>query len=193
LLLLVGGAPGCGRACPALGAVGGCWIMLARLLGCATASAGGGSWRWCVCWPPVSEGRGPGIRPPRRAAFLLVGVPALCPVHLSVPVHWRWRRRPAAQRGGPGGHRILRRRRRRLFGKAILRICAQPLTAHDASESHVPTRRRSGPIAFLAWRGHRHLQTRKLAPMVWWWWWGGGDVTGKAGQQGRSPKFRAVT
>jgi hypothetical protein len=29
-------------------------------------------------------------------AFLLVGVPALWFVHQSVPVHWRWRRRPLA-------------------------------------------------------------------------------------------------
>ena len=60
LLLLVGGAaPGCGRLVLPLGAVGGCWIMLARLPGSATA---GGSWRWCVCGPPVSAGPGSGIR-----------------------------------------------------------------------------------------------------------------------------------
>jgi hypothetical protein len=53
-----------GLSCPlGPGAVGGCWIMLARLLGCATA---GGSWRWCVCGPPVSAGPGSGIRPPSR-------------------------------------------------------------------------------------------------------------------------------
>ena len=55
-----------GLSCPrAWGAVGGCWIMLARLLGCQCATAGG-SWRWCVCGPPVSAGPGSGIRPPSR-------------------------------------------------------------------------------------------------------------------------------
>ncbi len=65
-LLLVGGAaPGCGRlqVVLPLGAVGGCWIMLARLPVSATA---GGSWRWCVCGPPVSAGPGSGIRHPSR-------------------------------------------------------------------------------------------------------------------------------
>ena len=45
-----------GLSCP-WGAVGDCWIMLARLPvpGCATA---GGSWRWCACGPPGSAGSG---------------------------------------------------------------------------------------------------------------------------------------
>ncbi len=59
-----------GFSCP-WGAVGGCWSMLARLLGCATA--GGGPWRWCACGPPVSVGPG--------WDSLSVGVgAALCPV-----------------------------------------------------------------------------------------------------------------
>ncbi len=95
LLLLVGGAPGCGRACPALGgllAVAGscCETASARLPLCAK------SW-WLllalVClWASGFCGAGPGLwdSPSESgAAFLLrvVGVPALCPVHLSVPVH----------------------------------------------------------------------------------------------------------
>ena len=54
--------------------------------------------------PPPSESSG--------VVFLLVGVPALCLVHLCVPVHWRWRRQPAVRFGGSEDHRIRRRRRR---------------------------------------------------------------------------------
>ena len=102
-----------GLSCP-WGAVGDCssWVMLARLLGCGTAS--GGPWRWCACLPPISARPGSQWESPSESgvAFLLVGVPALCLVHLSVPVHWRWRRRPAAQLGGSEDHRTRRRRRR---------------------------------------------------------------------------------
>ncbi len=60
-------APGCGRVVlkSLLGAVGDSWIVLGRLLGCATA---GGSWRWFAhaSGPPGSTGLGSGVRPPRR-------------------------------------------------------------------------------------------------------------------------------
>ncbi len=58
LLLLVGGAPGCGRACPALGGLWRLLDMLARRLGCQCATAVG-RWRW----PPVSVGPGSGTAP----------------------------------------------------------------------------------------------------------------------------------
>ncbi len=63
-------------SCP-WGAVGDCWIMLARLLGCATA---GGSWLWCACHGGPLEatpGRPPGLRVLRGPAgfALRVGVP----------------------------------------------------------------------------------------------------------------------
>ena len=78
---------------------------------CLWASGFGGAGLW---GPPSESG----------VAFLLVGVPALGPVHLSVPVRWRWRRRRAAQRGGSGDQRIWRRRRRhwrRSLGRRPLR------------------------------------------------------------------------
>ncbi len=95
LLVAVGGAPGCGRACPACpwGAVGGCWIMLRDCLA-ATECAAAKSWWWLlalVClWASGFCGAGLWDSPSESgAAFLLrvVGVPTLCPVHLSVPVH----------------------------------------------------------------------------------------------------------
>ena len=58
--------------------------------------------------------------------FLLVGVPALCPVHLSVPAHWQWQRRRPAQCAGPRDPCIWRRRRRqwrRSVGRR--RLCSQ--------------------------------------------------------------------
>jgi hypothetical protein len=96
LLVAVGGAPGCGRAssCPACpsGAVGGCWIMPLR--DCLAATECAKSWWWLlalVClWASGFCGAGLWDSPSESgAAFLLrvVGVPALCPVHLSVPVH----------------------------------------------------------------------------------------------------------
>ncbi len=104
-----------GLSCP-WGAVTNCPIMLARLTGwqcdlalCLWAASGfGGAW---LRDSPSSSG----------VVFLLVGVPALCPVHLSVPVHWR-----SGQRGGSGDHhdRIWRRRRRhwrRSLGRLLLR------------------------------------------------------------------------
>ena len=59
--------------------------------------------------------------------FLLVGVPAhvpaLCPVHLSVPAHWQWRRRRPARCEGSRDPRIWRRRQRqwrRSVGRRLL-------------------------------------------------------------------------
>jgi hypothetical protein len=85
LRLLVGGAPGCGRARPALGG------LLAVVLEHAGEAAS--AWlcdcrRWplaLVClWAPGFGGAGLWGRPSvSGAAFLLVGVPALCPS----PVH----------------------------------------------------------------------------------------------------------
>ena len=69
--------------------------------------------------PPSSESSG--------VVFLLVGVPAhvpaLCPVHLSVPAHWQWQRRRRARCGGSRDPRIWRRRQRqwrRSVGRRLL-------------------------------------------------------------------------
>ena len=106
---------------------GGCWLL--DHVGEPEAA-----WLWdCRQWPLAlvclwaSGFGGAGLwDPPSElgVAFLLVGVPALWFVHQSVPVHWRWRRRRAAQRGGSRDHRFRRRRRRhrrRSVGRRPLR------------------------------------------------------------------------
>ena len=101
-----------GSSCP-WGAVN--WrIMLASLIGwhCATSC----QWPLALCQWASGFGRA-GLRgsPSSESSgvvFLLVGVPALCAVHLCVPVHWRWRRQRPAQFGGFEDHHIRRRRRR---------------------------------------------------------------------------------
>ena len=118
--------------------LGGCWRLLghvgetARLwdcrrwplaLVCLSASGFGGAGLWDL---PSESG----------VAFLLVGVPALGPVHLFVLVHGRWRRRRAAQRGGSGDHRFWRRRRRhwrRSVGRRPLRSQCVRVAARGGS------------------------------------------------------------
>jgi hypothetical protein len=89
LLLLVGGAPGCGRASPALGDSEPCWRLLDHVgetdwlpaaSQCATA---GGPWHWCACGPPGSAGPGSGILPPSRPFSCRPGCACQCTVSRS--------------------------------------------------------------------------------------------------------------
>ncbi len=114
LLKLGGCAPDCGLARPAL-----------RGPGCKLAAHAGESdwlalcdcqWPLALCqWASGFGGAGLRVSPSSESSgvvFLLVGVPALCPVQLSVPAHWQWQRRRPARCGGTGVHRIWRRRQR---------------------------------------------------------------------------------
>ncbi len=49
------------------------------------------------------------------------------------------------------------------FWKALFKIRAQPLTAHDASLCHKYEHAGVNLFTLLAKRGHLHLQTQKLA------------------------------
>ncbi len=97
------------------------WLVL-PLGGCKLADhAGESDWlALCDCqWPLAlcqwaSSFGGVGLRgsPSSESSgvvFLLVGVPALCPVDLSVPAHWQWQRRRPARCGGSRDPRIWRR------------------------------------------------------------------------------------
>ncbi len=154
LLLLVGGAPGCGRACPGR-PLGGCWRLL------DPSHAGETAWSPASVRLPMALGAGVpvGLRflrgrapslgfalrvggglPPRRCACTVSCAPVSASA-LAAAAAGGGRRggqqHRVTQRGGSGDHRIRRRRRRRRrsIGRRRLRCQRGCVAAQWGSES----------------------------------------------------------